>query len=194
LLFFQNPKRKEIIPQFIKDRFGKVLDLFSLKQALKESSKMCDVCGEMVPLKEAFHHREKHRLDVSECCGIKLVSEKAARRHMNLYHNKAKYLPCEHCQRPFSKPRLAGHVANCDKKKEETVCPVCGELCTTRGMINNHLNNLHKVIKCEECGVKVTGAKNYNSHKKKAHTGTWPCPVCGKVFKSEYHLRTHGIR
>ena len=74
------------------------------------------------------------------------------------------------------------------------MCPVCGELCTTLGMINNHLNNLHKVITCEICGEKVTGAKNYNSHKKRSHTGSWPCPVCGKVFKSQYHLRTHNIR
>ena len=85
-------------------------------------------------------------------------------------------------------------MANCDKKKQDTVCPVCGELCTTLGMINNHLNNLHKVITCEICGEKVTGAKNYNSHKKRSHTGSWPCPVCGKVFKSQYHLRTHNIR
>ncbi len=75
----KNPKRKEIIPDWLKKRFSAVLDVFSLRQALKESSKVCDVCGEMVPLKEAFHHREKHRLDVNECCGIKLPSEKAAR-------------------------------------------------------------------------------------------------------------------
>ena len=76
----------------MKDRFVAVLDIFCLRQALKESNKMCDVCGEMVPLKEAFHHREKHKLDVRECCGMKLPSEKAARRHMNLYHNKNKEL------------------------------------------------------------------------------------------------------
>ena len=74
----------------MKERFVAVLDIFCLRQALKESNKMCDVCGEMVPLKEAFHHREKHKLDVRECCGMKLPSEKAARRHMNLYHNKNK--------------------------------------------------------------------------------------------------------
>ena len=99
---FQNPKKKEVIPQWMKDRFVSVLDLFCLRQALKESNKMCDVCGEMVPLKEAFHHREKHKLDVRECCGIKLPSEKAARRHMNLYHNKNKvgttsYVFCLNC-------------------------------------------------------------------------------------------------
>ena len=47
----QNPKRKEVIPQWMKDKFGAVLDVFCLRQALKESNKMCDVCGEMVPLK-----------------------------------------------------------------------------------------------------------------------------------------------
>ena len=35
----------------MKDKFGAVLDVFCLRQALKESNKMCDVCGEMVPLK-----------------------------------------------------------------------------------------------------------------------------------------------
>ena len=51
-----------------------------------------------------------------------------------------------------------------------------------------------KVITCEICGEKVTGDKNYNSHKKRTHTGSWPCPVCGKVFKSQHHLPTHNIR
>lgn len=114
-------------------------------------------------------------------------------------------LACPLCSTHTRNPSaLAIHFTVCPKRPEINVepcykCPACGELVVR---LHNHIETCHAqmlLYECHHCRNRFMQRSAVWSHLISVHsTQSYNCDICGKTYKSVYHLNhhqklTHGV-
>jgi len=78
----------------------------------------------------------------------------------------------------------------------ETPSPICGEKFKSEEVVNNHLekkNETDRLHQCSKCEYRAKRKFNLKKHYERVHMQdkNFPCPTCGKVFKSKKLLQRH---
>ena len=162
--------------------------------SVTKQSITCELCGKEVKKKNMKCHldvvhekdpeRKKRRtitnLNVSkqsitcELCG-KEVRKKNMKRHLEITHGKdpekkraqREKLPCELCGKEIRISSMSNHLLRHARPDKKETCSICGEQKTS---VKQHMLNVHGI---GEPLLKVS------------------CHVCGKIFKSKFHLTAH---
>ena len=132
-------------------------------------------------------------------CEFTAVGLNRLRRHQNTHKNTPKYgtfakIPCHVCGREIQENCLANHINNMHPNVESMFkCDQCGFVTHTEKYMQDHKRrHLNQMKKCPVCSRSV---KYLNNHLKRGNCfkteGTFPCDLCGKVFKDHYKVKRH---
>ena len=104
-----------------------------------------------------------------------------------------------------SEASLKRHMLLHDPGNNRYKCEICGKLCGSRWLVNDH-KRVHLVgckrsedVQCDICGKSFTHRKNLKVHHKKhailrdseSNKYKYKCEFCGKLCGSSHHLEDH---
>ena len=127
-------------------------------------------------------HMKKHKEDEMGPEGLKCKKcDHIANNYTNLrvhdcMEHKVGYMICTQCNhcllqssydvrnaKLYTKILRVNYVRiikeHCKKWHASDVCEICGYTAKNRANYYEHINNSHKVIKCEHCGIDIIGEK-----------------------------------
>ncbi|KAM7360033.1 uncharacterized protein ACRADG_002904 [Cochliomyia hominivorax] len=137
----------------------------------KESSYICDFCGNKYPSQGRLtEHIKLHKgIKPHECeiCGHCFAQGQQLARHMNTHTGNRPY-KCSYCPAAFADLSTRNKHHRIHTNERPYVCDVCGKSFTYTNTLK-----FHKMI----------------------HTGEKPfvCDICGKGFPQNYKLRNHKL-
>ncbi|XP_013164365.1 PREDICTED: zinc finger protein 546-like [Papilio xuthus] len=73
----------------------------------------------------------------------------------------------------------------------ELNCALCSESFSSYHYLDGHMNSHYSNYICYECGDIFLAASRLNRHIETHQLGEYPCPACGKIFKSNKYMRKH---
>ncbi|XP_065088630.1 zinc finger protein 91-like isoform X1 [Ochlerotatus camptorhynchus] len=173
----------------------------------------CDFCGHnFSSLSQAQHHMTTlHKKSTLKCphCSMQYTWRVSFQRHV--FECEKKKLLCEGCGAIFKdKDAIRRHKKNCCraykwcKEQEQTSLPLvksglsqtkcgyCNEDFSSPGHLIRHLQIVHKLTKCDICGLTILGISVIKNHKIKFHTEPkYECPTCGTKFSRKKKYDAH---
>ena len=120
--------------------------------------------------------------------------------------NVERKVQCASCDNMFKyESELKVHVKRIHLKIKDFFCETCGESCSSKSNLNDHLaTHPENKFPCYMCGVKLSRKINLIKHMKNLHIKSvkkpkieqptpekLPCHLCGKLFGFERTLRKH---
>jgi len=163
-------------------------------RAGKKARKPCPHCHKMV-INLSLHIRNKHETDpvntsdgLAQCrlCGETYPANTDHQSHCRLSP------VCPECNKTFSQWRVMNKHRKIVHMGMKMTCPHCSKTYHDSQSLKKHIDAVHLKIKrlCPLCGASVTALA---VHMNSVHTGVknFPCPECGKKFKSNYDLNRH---
>jgi hypothetical protein len=117
-------------------------------------------------------------------------------RHIASKHDGTSRCQCDQCEGWFHGPdALRAHIDSQHEKITQRVCPHCGKISSTPGNLRTHIKNQHGdgKVECPHCDAKPMTETNLKTHIRRIHGEgyQYPCPRCGKVYKSKDRRETH---
>jgi len=163
-------------------------------RAGKKARRPCPQCHKMV-INLSLHIRNKHESDpvntsdgLAQCrlCGETYPANTDHQSHCRLSP------VCPECNKTFSQWRVMNKHRKIVHMGMKMTCPHCSKTYHDSQSLKKHIDAVHLKIKrlCPLCGASVTALA---VHMNSVHTGVknFPCPECGKKFKSNYDLNRH---
>jgi len=169
--------------KFCEDRTGQH------RGRVREWPKKCELCDKV---KSSKWHYEKHlRLHLKE-----------------KYNNNNSTDVCDICGESFPSMKLLGSHVKAHGKDVSCSVPECGRRFMDINHLNEHLLFEHQIIvknqkargdgryMCTVCGNALCSQGALNYHLKTVHSDpsdciSYACEICGKIFKTEPHLKRH---
>jgi len=163
-------------------------------RAGKRARRPCPQCNKMV-INLTLHIRNKHETDpVNVSDGMAQCRLCAETYPANTDHQPHCRLSpvCPECNKTFSQWRVMNKHRKIVHMGMKITCPHCSKTYHDSQSLKKHIDAVHLKIKrlCPLCGASVTALA---VHMNSVHTGVknFPCPECGKKFKSNYDLNRH---
>ena len=100
-------------------------------------------------------------------------------------------ITCPHCSKTYHDSQSLKKHIDAVHLKIKRLCPLCGASVTALAV---HMNSVHTGVKnfpCPECGKKFKSNYDLNRHRDTVHLGNKPCcPFCGKHLANiRQHIR-----
>ena len=104
---------------------------------------------------------------------------------------KGMKITCPHCSKAYHDSQSLKKHIDAVHLKIKRLCPLCGASVTALAV---HMNSVHTGVKnfpCPECGKKFKSNYDLNRHRDTVHLGNKPpCPYCGKHLANiRQHIR-----
>ena len=139
----------------------------------------------------AVHQGVKH---ICQICGMTIKFLHSYKEHM-LKHNSIENFQCDVCGKEFvTKIQLSAHNKSHGEKNH--VCNICNSAFTTRNILVDHDNKVHKGLKNSQC--KICGLLFYGSYQLKKHIiykheqhRKVQCAQCDRTFAMKSLLDSH---
>lgn len=170
-----------------KDSFSTLNDLKQHNSQRHEISNdfwYCNLCGEALDsrLELTWHRNNDHQSkDRGLCitCGNSFTDVHALTDHVTKEHWSRK-IPdkCPYCKKRFQMNSLAMHIRykHADvvdsSDKQQFVCEYCLKVCQDAVKLKAHIkvHTAKKCFECEICGITLNTKKQFDKHKKQAHS------------------------
>lgn len=115
-------------------------------------------------------------------------SKKALNIH-SFQHLEGNYIECDICNKKLRNPlTLEKHKLNFHSESDVFSCSTCGEKCSSRVALKQHLS-VHGFV-CKTCAQVFETISELEEHTK-THTKTIKCEKCLKPFSTEAALKIH---
>ncbi len=209
-----------IIEHVANEHHQQVASAGDSKSLGKTSRGKCDVCRRTVYVDMEVHrkkckgppnwkwvpnHNPKIELIKPDASGIVRCPEEGCDfshpslrgkvvKHFNIHHNKQ---TCPHCHKGYGFYHIREHIALEHTGETHVSCKHCGQGFFNRSLLREHVEAVHEVGRdfiCDICGEAFPTRRKQVVHRSEKHTRRerkYPCPICGKVFRSSTLVPPH---
>jgi len=149
----------------------------------------CRLCSDSYPANT--DHQAHCRLSpVCPECNKTFSQWRVMNKHRKIVHMGMK-ITCPHCAKTYHDSQSLKKHIDAVHLKIKRLCPLCGASVTALAV---HMNSVHTGVKnfpCPECGKKFKSNYDLNRHRDTVHLGNKPCcPFCGKHLANiRQHIR-----
>ena len=168
----------------------------------KKAEIYCKDCGHLFKVKRNYERHlktDRCRHDCAVCGKVFLYGMTAHYIIHMKHHNKQRDHECEVCGiRYINKYQLTQHMLKHTLAKP-VICDRCGGSFASNNSLTVHVKNMHSknrpVFQCSKCPKVFNSPSGLLYHNTHSHdpdySKTFPCFVCGKVYKSQYICKMH---